>query len=488
MNMAYGGAQIATGKSLPRFSDLSMQLLKASKLLSVKNFKRVESAKELISLLQLSSWVDIAAYAFEKGLGKADLWCPYNRMPICIFGACQVSRSPSSIQTKLCVDSARQVLSTSACMPFTVLVFGAAGLAASHDPNQKLGPMGIREENFLRTGSIFSYHIDFENLETATAPAQIVTVRDPLSPHLDLTTFELAQIRFGDVQVDVPAGSKSLDTVVDYAYKDDDYDFVIEVHITAWLENGVLHVNFISIDPETGLPPQDVGIGFLPPENGTGRGQGFVSCLLKAKPDLPSGTEIRNIADIQFDFGLTIATNQVDPTDPSQGTDPEKEALVTLDSTAPASQVAALPETVSNRIFTISWNGEDDDQGSGIGAYEIYASTDEGPFTHWLTTAETSAVFTGECGHRYAFYSLAVDRVGNVQSQPEGPYVATEVPSIMGDADGSGDVDLADLVWILQIHCQSFGGQPALNICADMDGDGQLGMAEAIYILQLLSF
>ena len=415
-------------------------------------------------------------------------FCAYNGKPVSSFGACGTSRSrSSSTRTPQNVGPIRKALSASACMPFIPVVNGESGLASSHDPNQKLGPMGIREENFLRTDSIFSYHIDFENLETATAPAQIVTVRDPLSPHLDLTTFELAQIRFGDVQVDVPAGSKSLDTVVDYDYRDDDYDFAIEVHVKAWLENGGLHVNFISIDPETGLPPQDVGIGFLPPENGTGRGQGFVSCMVKAKSDLPSGTEIRNVADIQFDFGLTIATNQVDPTDPSQGTDPEKEALVTLDSTAPSSQVAALPETVSNRIFTVSWSGEDDDQGSGVGAYEIYVSTDEGPFLNWLTTAETSAVFSGECGRRYAFYSLAVDLVGNVQPQPEGPYVATEVLTITGDADGSGDVDLTDLVWILQIHCQSLGGQP-VNICADMDGDGQLGMAEAIHILRLLSF
>jgi len=41
-------------------------------------------------------------------------------------------------------------------------------------------------------------------------------------------------------------------------------------------------------------------------------------------------TVIKNIAYITFDFQETIATNLRNPHDPSQGTDPDKEAFVTI--------------------------------------------------------------------------------------------------------------------------------------------------------------
>jgi hypothetical protein len=232
-----------------------------------------------------------------------------------------------------------------------------------------------------------------------------------------------------------------------------------------------------------------VGIGFLPPENKTGRGQGFVSYMIKAKPGLPSGTEIRNVADIQFDFSRTIATNQVDPTDPSQGTDPNKEALITLDGVAPTSRVTAavLPPSQSRRVFTLSWSGEDDAAGAGIRTFKIYVSVDGGPYAQWIETTNTSAVFTGECGRRYSFYSMAADYVGNEQEQPVIPPATIEILTHKGDADGSGRLEMADLIAVLQAQSRIVNAHLDASICADVDGDGRLGMAEAAYILQVLA-
>jgi hypothetical protein len=56
--------------------------------------------------------------------------------------------------------------------------------------------------------------------------------------------------------------------------------------------------------------------------------------VIQSKAWLPDGTQIRNVASIVFDGQPAITTNQVDPHDPSKGTDPEKEALVTI-STGP---------------------------------------------------------------------------------------------------------------------------------------------------------
>ena len=106
-------------------------------------------------------------------------------------------------------------------------------------------------------------------------------------------------------------------------------DFEVQVEAGIHLSTGEVYANFYSLDPLSGLPPF-VDIGFLPPENGTGRGQGYFTYIIKAKEGLSPGTKIRNVALITFDSQETIATNQVDPHDPSQGTDPSKECLNTI--------------------------------------------------------------------------------------------------------------------------------------------------------------
>jgi hypothetical protein len=159
--------------------------------------------------------------------------------------------------------------------------------------------------------------------------------------------------------------------------------------------------------------------GFLPPEDGTGRGQGHFSYVIRLKDGVPSGTRIRNVALIQFDFGLTIGTHQVDPHDPSKGTDPQREYLNTVDAAPPQSQVLTLPATVPPGGFTVHWFGQDDPGGSGIASYEIYVSDNATAWTLWKGQAsDTSAVFPGQLGHTYAFYSVATDNVGQREAAP----------------------------------------------------------------------
>ncbi|MEW6741715.1 MAG: LamG-like jellyroll fold domain-containing protein [Planctomycetota bacterium] len=200
--------------------------------------------------------------------------------------------------------------------------------AASGDPNQKLGPGGRGPRNWVEWDSLLPYRIDFENDETATAPAQIVMIEDPLDANLDWRTFELTGVGFGDTWLTVPPNSQHYETVVPMTYNGTDFEVQIEAGID--LNTGEIYANFYSIDPDTGLPPS-VDIGFLPPEDGTGRGQGYVTYVLRAKSGVRHGTVIRNVAYITFDFQETIATNQVDPHDPSKGTDPRKEAPITID-------------------------------------------------------------------------------------------------------------------------------------------------------------
>jgi len=265
-------------------------------------------------------------------------------------------------------------------------------------------------------GHEFSYRVDFENDPTATAPAQRVDVTDQLDPNLDWSTFALTEVGFGDNVIIIPTGSQYYQTTVPVTYNGKTFDVEIELGLNA--DTGQVYAHFLSIDPNTELPP-DVLTGFLPPENGTGRGEGYFSYTIQPKAGLSTGTQIRNVALITFDRGNTIATDQVDENDPSKGTDPAKMDLNTIDAGPPTSTVAALPSTTTTPSFTVSWSGTDDTGGSGIATYDIFVSDNGGPFTPFLLdTTQTSATFNGVNGHTYAFYSVATDNVGNVQPTP----------------------------------------------------------------------
>jgi RHS repeat-associated protein len=204
---------------------------------------------------------------------------------------------------------------------------GGSGVSFTSDPNQKIGTAGYGPSGFVSSDSTLSYQIDFENESSATAPAQQVVITDQLDSDLNWDSFGLTEIGFGDTIITVPAHSSHFETMVPITYNGVDFEVQIDAGIN--LTTGQVNATFYSIDPDTGLPP-DVLTGFLPPEDGTGRGMGYVSYVIDPKSGLPNGTEIRNVALISFDGQPHIATNQVDPHDPSKGTDPTKEALNTI--------------------------------------------------------------------------------------------------------------------------------------------------------------
>ena len=328
---------------------------------------------------------------------------------------------------------------------------GSSGNAGSIDPNKKSGPKGSSEKNYVSISKILPYQIEFENEPNATAPAQIVTITDQLESNLDLSTFELTEIGFGDYLIEIPEGTQHFEWTEPMTYNGIEFEVQIEagIHLTT----GEVYANFYSVEPLSGLPPT-VDIGFLPPEDGTGRGMGYINYVIKCQPDVPTDTEIRNIAYITFDFAETIATNQIDPHDPSAGTDPNSEALCTIDSGGPNSHVLTLPPSISSP-FTLELSGQDD--ASGVEDYEVYKSVNGNPFSLWRTSLENSLVFYGREGDTYSFYSLAKDNVGNTEEIPFQADASTTVIDIVPDLNTDGIINIEDLVWFavqwLQIDC-----------------------------------
>ncbi len=321
---------------------------------------------------------------------------------------------------------------------------GGSDQAGASDPNEKLGQSGFGQQAFVSSYTVIPYRINFENLgpgsdplpaRPATAPAQRVVITDQLSADLDWSTLRFTGFGFGDTFVAVPDGRKSYFATVPMQYNGRMFD--VEVELAFDPGTGLVRTVFQSVDPTTSLPP-DVLTGFLPPEDGTGRGQGYIAFTIRPRAGLPTGTELRNVAVISFDGQTVIATNQVDPQDPSQGTSPDREALNTIDAAGPTSAVNALTNSTTDPTFTVTWSGADDPGGSGIGSYDLYVSIDEGPFTPFLLgTTETSITFPGEPGRKYAFYTIARDNVGYIEDAPLTPDAMTTVESTLTVDAGS---------------------------------------------------
>ena len=224
-------------------------------------------------------------------------------------------------------------------------------------------------------GTVLGYRIDFENYTNASAPAQQVIITDQLSTNFDWTTFNVTEVGFGDVLISLPPGTQHYEVNLPVTYLGTNFQVQIQIGINP--NSGQVYANFRSIDPNTSLPPP-VNIGFLPPEDGTGRGQGHVSYTIRAKSGLPTGAQLRNVALISFDNLPAISTDQVDPLDPAKGIDPSKQALITIDAIAPTSHVASLPAQSQMLQILVSWAGQDDVGGSGIASYNIYVSDNGG--------------------------------------------------------------------------------------------------------------
>ena len=98
-------------------------------------------------------------------------------------------------------------------------------------------------------------------------------ITDQLDPSLNWKTLQLTQVAFGSTLITIPADTQHYQTTVPMTYHGTTFDVEVELGLNA--ATGEVVARFKSIDPSTDLPP-DVETGFLPPEDGTGRGMGFL--------------------------------------------------------------------------------------------------------------------------------------------------------------------------------------------------------------------
>lgn len=290
----------------------------------------------------------------------------------------------------------------------------------SVDPNSKLGLAGTGESRWVSQSAQLPYVVHFENLPSATAPAAEVWVEDILDPDLDLGTFRLGDIQIGAITVDVPAGRSSFAGRVDLLAPRGVY-----VDIEAGLDavTRKAYWKFTSIDPDTGLLPESALVGFLPPNDVSGAGEGAVQYSVRPLADIPSGTVITNQASIVFDLNAPLLTEVV---------------TNTVDATVPTSLLNRVGDErgVENPVKIAAVG--DDSEGSGLGGILVYVSDDGGPYQAWQSFGSEPLAFEGAIGHSYRLFSVATDQVGNEEPIPEVPdLVLTFPPSIRISLDAS---------------------------------------------------
>lgn len=310
------------------------------------------------------------------------------------------------------------------------------------DPEDKFGPAGYdisdtpedEMKRLIKADETISYRIEFWNHENAEVPAQVVTMRDTLDPSVwDLSTLEFTRIGFLKWDIELPVGTKVIDQRIDLR---PDMDLVVDVTTTVNPETGLVMWRLQCRDPLTGDYPTDPMAGFLPPFNkDTGYEMGWMEFRVKPVPDMATGTVISNRAYGEFDDMGDWINNPAPKLGPW---------INTIDAGKPTSSMNPLPARSSSQ-FTLSWQGQDDDGGSGVVAYDIFMSKDGQPYTLWNTIEGTFTHFVGIPGSTYQFYSIARDGVGHKENKEPVAEAQTRI-YLAGDFTNDDIVNIDDLV------------------------------------------
>jgi uncharacterized repeat protein (TIGR01451 family) len=258
------------------------------------------------------------------------------------------------------------------------------------DPNNLIGPAGYGTQGFIQPSGTWAYTVDFEN--DGTAAAQDVTATEQLDTNLDWSTFQLGSFGFGSMDVTIPAGLTQYQTTVAYQNTDGS-SLNVQVALDFNVQTGLLTVTFTSLDPATGQTPAGVFDGFLPPDNSSGIGEGFVQYTVQPNAGLATGDTINQQASVVFDTNTALATNV---------------ALSTIDATNPVTTADLSGPAGTNGWYTdsvqVTLSATDATSGVASTEYQVDGGT-------FQTYSGNSFTVSGDGTHTIVYYSI--DNAGN---------------------------------------------------------------------------
>jgi subtilase family serine protease len=267
------------------------------------------------------------------------------------------------------------------------------------------GPEGVGPESYVPANTALPYTIRFENPSTATTTANEVRIVANIDENLNPRSFRLGDLKIGDIAVHVPTDRAVFQGEFDLR---NSKGFVLRVsagidtasHTASWVLQ--------AIDPETGEVLADATRGLLAPNDGLGRGAGYVSFTAQSAFDAPTGATIRESARVILNTQAPVDTNEV---------------VRTLDGSAPATTVTATLVAQGGADYDVHWTASDEPGGSGVKHTTVYVSEDGGDWKIWKRqTTETSGVYEGQAGHTYQFLALSTDNAGNRETAPRGTH------------------------------------------------------------------
>ncbi|KAJ8025089.1 Teneurin-3 [Holothuria leucospilota] len=311
----------------------------------------------------------------------------------------------------------------------------------SRDPNDILGPPGFGEARFIAADSCLDYRIRFENEANATAPAQLVTITTSLDEDVDMATFQLGDFGFGNFTFDSNSRSAILQNTIEF---EDERSYVVRVTAGLDFQNMRATWEMQTLDPETGLPPTDPGVGFLPPnpENGTD-GEGYVTYSVKLRRNVKTYDVIDAEATIVFDKNEPITTEPI---------------FNTIDRDVPSSEnVTVIDDVIDSGILALSVNSND--EGAGVRYIHVY-NNDGGNLKLITSRPPTEEIITLDvpAGAIYNLVILPEDNVGNMASLSNGgESLEVYFPAIEVSCEGVN-------------NCSGFGQCTNTNLCQCIEG------------------
>lgn len=276
-------------------------------------------------------------------------------------------------------------------------------VVSSSDPNDITGPAGYGDPKWVSVNDVLPYLIRFENdPKIATSAVNKVVITHPIDKMANMFSFQLGDFSFRDFIFQPPPNTshyfKRLDLVDSMG---------IYLDVTAGLDvtkNQAFWI-FQAYDPGTGLPNTNPDLGFLLINDTImHNGEGSVNFSIKPKNTAKTGDTIRAYASIVFDVNAPLLTNI---------------AFNTIDAKPPISKIKSIT-TLSSDNIEVTWNGNDDPNGSGVANYQLLVSSNNDPYFPYSEVTDTSFIVNLTGGNEYKIQTIAKDHVNNTeQPKPE---------------------------------------------------------------------
>ncbi|MBP7497632.1 MAG: T9SS type A sorting domain-containing protein [Bacteroidales bacterium] len=269
----------------------------------------------------------------------------------------------------------------------------------SLDPNEKSGPPGFSQSNYIKKDDEISYTIYCENKDTASAAAHEIFISDTLDiTKYDIKNFGFSSVTIGDTTFTPLTGLNEFTQDLDMRPK---MNIINRINARLDTTNAIINWEILALDPLTMDISEDPDLGVLPPNKMPPEGEASVSYTIGLNKNITHNDKISNKAIITFDANKPILTN---------------EYFNTIDDKKPVSHIEQLNITSNKTDIVLSWDGTD--VGSGIRYYDIYVLVnDTGKVLIAGNTNLKSFTYKGEINYNYKFSCFATDSVGNIEDK-----------------------------------------------------------------------